>query len=158
MHISIKTIIDSINRYEHESTEVQTLGAICIHYTINVFSKYGNIISHQSSVFEGRHNDHRCSKVSISIIHLRRSTHRSSIFESRHIDLRRSKAETSHRQFITEYCPQRHSIVIPKIPRGTYDIRRWYTCPYTYIWQQPHTCTSYICLFISRIRVSRRGN
>ena len=49
-------------------------------YTINVSSKCGNIISHRSSVFEGRHN----------AIDLRRSAHRSSIFESRHIDLRRS--------------------------------------------------------------------
>ena len=90
-------------------------------YTINVLSKCSNIISHRSSVFEGRHNDHRSSKVGTSIIHLRRSTHRSLIFESRHIDLRRSKAETLHWQpniaptfwqFVTEYCPQRHSIVI----------------------------------------------
>ena len=86
-----------------------------LNYTINVLSKCRNIISHRSSVFEGRHNDHRSSKVGTSIIHLRRSTHLSSILESRHvdrrksthrsskvdtsiIDLRRSKAETSHRQ------------------------------------------------------------
>ena len=107
-------------------------------YTINVLSKCSNIISHRSSVFKGRHNDHRPSKVGTSIIHLRRSTHLSSIlkgrhidrrsskvvtsiFEGRHIDLRRSKAETSHRQpnivptfqqFVTENCPQRRSIVI----------------------------------------------
>ena len=108
-------------------------------YTINVLSKCSNIISHRSSVFEGRHNDHRSSKVGTSIIHLRRSTHLPSILEGRHIDrrssksthrsskvntsiidLRRSKAETSHRQpnialtfrqFVTEYCPQRCSIV-----------------------------------------------
>ena len=43
-------------------------------YTINVSSKCGNIISHRSLVFEGRHNT----------IDLRRSAHRSSIFESRH--------------------------------------------------------------------------
>ena len=47
-------------------------------------------------------------------IDLRRATHRSSkgdtsIFESRRIDLRRSKAETSHLQFIVEYCPQLRS-------------------------------------------------
>ena len=83
-------------------------------YTINVLSKCSNIISHRSSVFESRHNDHRSSKVGTSIIHLRRSTHLSSILEGRHIDrrsskvdksifegrqidLRRSKAETSHR-------------------------------------------------------------
>ena len=67
-------------------------------YTINVLSKCSNIISHRSSVFEGRHNDHqsskvathndpRSSKVDTSIIDPRRSTHRSSIFESRHVDL-----------------------------------------------------------------------
>ena len=65
-------------------------------YSINVLSKCSNIISHRSSIFEGRH---------IAIIHLRRSTHRStkvdtSIFEGRHIDLRRlthrcSKVDTS---------------------------------------------------------------
>ena len=46
-------------------------------------------------MFEGRHINHRSSKVDTSIIGLRRSTHPSpkvdtSIFESRHIDLRRS--------------------------------------------------------------------
>ena len=73
-------------------------------YTINVSSKCGNIISHRSSVFEGRHNaiDLRRSAHQSSIfegqhIDLRRSTHRSSIFEGRHIDLRRLKAETSRR-------------------------------------------------------------
>ena len=74
-------------------------------YTINVSSKCGNIISHRSSVFEGRHNAidlrrsaHRSSIFESRHIDLRRSTHRSSIFEGRHIDLRRLKAETSHRQ------------------------------------------------------------
>ena len=77
-------------------------------------SKVGN----RSSIFESRHID------------LRRSTHRSSIFEDLHIDLRRLKAETSHRQpniaptlrqFVTEYCPPRRSIIIiPKILRGIY--------------------------------------
>ena len=51
-------------------------------------------------MFEGRHIDHRSSKVDTSITDLWRSTHRSSVFESqhirisisegRHIDLRRS--------------------------------------------------------------------
>ena len=57
-------------------------------YTINVSSKCGNIISHRSSVFEGRHN----------AIDLRRSAHRfskvdTSIFEGRHIDHRSSKVD-----------------------------------------------------------------
>ena len=112
----------------NESTEVQTLGVIRIQliYSINVLSKYSSLISHRPSIFEGRHIDHRSSKVNTSIsegrhIDLRRSTHRdidlrkaihrsskvaTSIFESRHIDFRRSKAETSHLQFATEYCPQ----------------------------------------------------
>ena len=71
-------------------------------YTINVLSKCSNIISHRSSVFEGRRNDHRSSKVGTSIIHLRRSILEgrhidpsSSIFESRYIDLRRPT--TQHR-------------------------------------------------------------
>ena len=113
-------------------------------YTINVLSKCSNIISHRSSVFEGRHNDHRSSKVGTLIIHLRRSTHlssilegrhidlSSSIFESRYIDLRRSTHRFSKieggniaptfRQFVTEYCPQRRSIIIIilKIPQGTH--------------------------------------
>ena len=69
--------------------------------------------THRSSVFEGQH------------IHLRRSTHRSSkvntsisegrhivtsIFESRHI-YHRSSAETSHLQFVVEYCPQLRSYI-----------------------------------------------
>ena len=66
-------------------------------YIINVSSKCGNIISHRSSVFEGRHNaidlrhiDRRSlkvdtSKVDTSISDLRRSTHRSSKIEGRNI-------------------------------------------------------------------------
>ena len=81
----------------NESTEVQTLGVIRIQliYSINVLSKYSSLISHRPSIFEGRHIDHRSSKVNTSIsegrhIDLRRSTHRSpkvdtSIFEGRHI-------------------------------------------------------------------------
>ena len=127
---------------------MQTLAQLFAYkYTINALSKWSNIISHRSSVFEGRqqpsifegrHIDHPSSKVDTSIIDPRRSTHRSSIFESRHIDRRRSKAETSHRQFVTEYCPQLRFIVILKIPRGTYNIR-WYKSPYTYKRRQP-TC------------------
>ena len=106
-------------------------------YTSNVSSKCGNIISHRSLVFEGRHNvidlrrsAHRSSIFESRHIDLRRSTHRSSIFEGRHIDLQRLKAETSHRQpniaptfrqFVTEYCPPRRSIIIiPKILRCIY--------------------------------------
>ena len=55
-------------------------------YTINVSSKCCNIISHRSSLFEGRHN----------AIDLQRSTHRLSIFESRNIDLRTSKHRSSN--------------------------------------------------------------
>ena len=109
-----------------------------VNYTINVLSKCGNIISHRSSVFEGRQlnaidlrrSAHRSSIFESRHIDLRRSTHRSSIFEGRQIDLRRLKAETSHqqpniattfRQFVTEYCPPRRSIIIiPKILRGIY--------------------------------------
>ena len=81
----------------NESTEVQTLGVIRIQliYSINVLSKYSSLISHRPSIFEGRHIDHRSSKVNTSIsegrhIDLRRSTQRSSkvdtsIFEGRHI-------------------------------------------------------------------------
>ena len=137
-----------------KALKCKTLAQFAYNYSINVFSKYSNIISHRPSVFEGRpsifkgrHIDHPSSKVNTSIVDPRRSTHRSSkvntsIFEGRHIDLRRSthrpskvdtrsKVEISHRQFITEYCPQRRSIVIPKISHGTYNtgIRLWYTRP-----------------------------
>ena len=74
----------------------QPLAQFAYNYnTINVLSKCSNIISHRSSVFEGRHNAHRSSKVGTSIIHLRRSTHLSSILESRHIDRRSSMVDTS---------------------------------------------------------------
>ena len=128
-------------------------------YSINVLSKCSNIYnftsiidlrrsSHRSSIFEGRHIDHRSSKVDTSIIDLRRSTHRThrsskvdtSIFESRHIDLRRSMAETSHRQpNITSTIRHRilsttalHSI-IPKIPYGIIsdEVTHAHTCNYT---------------------------
>ena len=94
--------------------------------------------THRSSVFEGQHihlrkSTHRSSKVDTSIsegrhivtsiiegrhIDLRRATHRyskvdTSIFESRRIDLRRSKSETSHLQFVVEYCPQLHALLSP---------------------------------------------
>ena len=59
-------------------------------YSINVLSKFGSLISHRPSIFEGRHIDHRSSKVDTSITDLRRSTRRSSISKGRHIDLRRS--------------------------------------------------------------------
>ena len=70
-------------------------------YSFNILSKYSSLISHvrtsthRLSIFDGRHINHRSSKVDISIIGLRRSSHPSpkvdtSIFESRHIDLRRS--------------------------------------------------------------------
>ena len=95
------------NSNSNESTEVQTLGVICIQliYSINVLSKYSSLISHRPSIFEGRHIDHRSSIFEGQHIDLRRSTHRSSthrdidrlsskgdtsIFESHHIDLRKS--------------------------------------------------------------------
>ena len=104
----------------------EALKCIQLIYSINVLSKYSSLISHRPSIFEGRHIDHRSSKVNTSIsegrhIDLRRSTHRdidlrkaihrsskvaTSIFKSRHIYFRRSKGETSHLQFATEYCPQ----------------------------------------------------
>ena len=69
----------------NESTEVQTLGVICIQfiYSINVLSKYSSLILHRPSIFEGRHID------------LRRSTYQSPIFEGRHVDYRSSKVNTS---------------------------------------------------------------
>ena len=126
-----------------KSLKCKTSAQFAYNYSISVLSKCSKIISHRSSIFEGRYIDHRSSKVDTSIfksqhidlrrsthqsliIDLRRSTHRSSVFEGRHIHLRksshqsskvdihlrRSKAETSHRQFVTEYCPQRCSIVL----------------------------------------------
>ena len=70
-----------------KALECKPSAQFAYNYTINVSSKCGNIISHRSSVFEGRHN----------AIDLRRSANRSSIFEShtsifegRHIDHRSS--------------------------------------------------------------------
>ena len=92
---SLSLKIKPLNLF-NESTEVQTLGVIrkqLIH--VCSISKYSSLISHRPSIFEGRHIDHRSSKVNTSIsegrhIDLRRSTHRSpkvdtSIFEGRHI-------------------------------------------------------------------------
>ena len=69
------TCIDNSNG--NESTEVQTLGVIRIQliYSINVLSKYSSLIVHRPSIFEGRHIDHRSSKIDISI------------FDGQHIDL-----------------------------------------------------------------------
>ena len=50
-------------------------------YSITVLTKYSNIISHRPSIFNGRHINHRSSKVDTSIIDLRRSTHCSSKIE-----------------------------------------------------------------------------
>ena len=108
-------------------------------YTINVPSKFCNIISHRSSVFEGRHNAidlrrsaHRSSIFESRHIDLRRSTHRSSIFEGRHIDLRRLKAETSHRQ--PNIAPTfRHRILSNTALHNYYLYLRFgevYTCTY----------------------------
>ena len=83
---------------------MQTLGVIRIQlkYSINVLSKYSSLISHRPSIFEGRHIDHRSSKIDTSITDLPRSTRRSSIFDTdlrrsthRYIDRRSSKGDTS---------------------------------------------------------------
>ena len=151
-------------------------------YSINVLSKCSNIISHRSSVFEGQCLDlqrsaHRSPKVDID---LRKSTHRpskvdTSTIDLRHIDLRKSthrsskvntpKAETSHRQFVTEYCPQRRSIVLyPKILYGIISDEVTYIhvrlrVPATT--RCPQMCTSYVIyayLYCFNICASRRGN
>ena len=76
---------------------MQTLGVIRVQliYSINVLSKYSSLISHRTSIFEGRYIDHRSSIFEGQHIDLRRSTHRfskvdTSIFEGQHINLRRS--------------------------------------------------------------------
>ena len=88
---------DNHSTDNNDSTEVQTLGGIRIQLIvyINVLSKYSSLISHRPSIFEGRHIDHRSSKVDTSITDLRRSTRRSSIFEGQHIDQRSSSVNTS---------------------------------------------------------------
>ena len=103
--------------------------------------------THRSSVFEGQHihlrrSTHRFSKVNTSISEGRHIV--TSIFGSRHIyhrssksrriDLRRSKAETSHPQFVVEYCPQLRSDISswsrPRINDRLSTSRRSYTCSY----------------------------
>ena len=153
MLLSLEVVFQTYSLQDYnESTEVQTLGVTRIQliYSINVLSKYSSLISHRPSIFEGRHIDHRSSKVNTSIsegqhIDLRRSTHRdidrrkaihqsskvaTSIFESRHIDFRRSKAETSHLQFATEYCPQ--------LPSKSYRVDEV---------THTHTCIDYIYMY-----------
>ena len=134
MHVAAKqlrtgTHTHTRDNHSNDNNEMKALkckpsAQFAYNYTINVSSKCGNIISHRSSVFEGRHNAidlrrsaHRSSIFESRHIDLRRSTHRSSkvdtsIIEGRHIDLRRLKEETSHRQpniaptfrqFVTEY-------------------------------------------------------
>ena len=108
-------------KLSNESTEVQTLGVIRIQLYYQYFEQVQqpNFTStidvrrstHRLSIFEGRHINHRSSKVDTSIIGLRRSTHPSpkvdtSIFESRHIDLRGS----AHRDI--------------DLRRATHDLRR----------------------------------
>ena len=90
-----------------------------VHFLVMVFDRgrlqlalLGNTNLPTLSVFEGQHihlrrSTHRISKVETSISEGRHIV--TSIFESRHIDLRRSKAETSHLQFVIEYCPQLRS-------------------------------------------------
>ena len=86
-----------------------------------------------TSIVDLRKSTHRSSKVDTSIIDLRRSTHRSSKIEGGNIaptTQHRTDNPTSHRQpniaptfrqFVTEYCPLRRSIIIiPKILRGIY--------------------------------------
>ena len=113
---------------------MQTLGAIRIQLYHQCFEQvwqhnFTSIIGLRRSTQVTQR--HRSSKVGTSIVDLRKSTHRSSKVDTSIIDLRRSthrssknsrlKAETSHRQpniaptfrqFITEYCPPRRSIII----------------------------------------------
>ena len=115
--------------------------------------------AHRSSIFEGRHIYHRSSKVDTSIVDLRKSTHRSSKVDTSIFEDRRRKHRTNiptirHRILSTTAIHSYTidiigyvfivSTVIPRIPRGTHNIGRRYTRPYTYIRQQSHTCTSYV--------------
>ena len=101
--------------HTHRTTTMKALkckssAQFAYNYTINVLCRCSNIISHRSSVFEGRHNDHRSSKVGTSdhpsskvdtsIIDprrstLRKSTHRSSKVDTSIIDLRKSTHRSS---------------------------------------------------------------
>ena len=93
----------------------------------SIFDHRSSTIDHRSSTIDLRPSifDHRSSKVDTSIFDHRSSIidHRPSIFDHRSstIDLRtpifedrrwkhRTDNPTSHRQFVTEYCPQRRSI------------------------------------------------
>ena len=115
-------------------------------YTINVLRKCSNIISHRSSIFEGRQIDHPSSKVDTSIIDPQRSTHRSSKVDTSTLDLRRSThrsqkieggniAPTTQHRNVSPTIRHRilstmalHSYIL-KIPRGRHNIS-WYTSPY----------------------------
>ena len=73
-------------------------------YSIKILSKYSSLISHRPSMFEGRHINHRSSKVDTSIIDRSSKVNTSisegrhivtSIFEGRHIDIRKSTHRSS---------------------------------------------------------------
>ena len=79
----------------NESTEVQTLGAICIQLYHQRFEQvwqdnFTSIIGLRRST-----QRHRSSKVRTSIVDLRKSTHRSSKVDTSIIDLRRSTHRSS---------------------------------------------------------------
>ena len=93
MYNIITNITNTSLQYHNEIAEVQTLATIRIQLYHQCFEQ----VSHRSSIFEGRHNDHQSSKVNTSIfesrhIDLRKST---SILEGRHINPRSSKVDTS---------------------------------------------------------------
>ena len=73
-----------------------------------------SIIDFRRSIFEGRHIDHRSSKVDF-----RSSIHRPSIFEGRHIDLRRSHSDLRK-------STRRSSKVDTSAAGGIKELRRWW--------------------------------
>ena len=79
----------------NESTEVQTLGEICIQLYHQCFEQ---VWQHNFTSIIGLRRStqrHRCSKVGTSIVDLRKSTHRSSKVDTSIIDLRRSTHRSS---------------------------------------------------------------
>ena len=128
MHTMLQTTITTVNIIK--ALKCKPSAQFAYNYSVNVLSKCSNIISHRSSIFEGRHIDlqklvdtstfegrqidHRSSKVNTSIsegrhIDLRRLTHHSSKIEGRNI-APTTQQRTDNSSPIN--CQQRRSIVL----------------------------------------------
>ena len=126
----VSTFELGISMFRPSKIDDSTLGNRCIDLRRSMFQPCEIDVSTfearcvETLIFEGRHIDLRRSKhrspkvltlIETSIFEDRRWKHRTDNYlrRSKHRTdnhLRSLKVETSHRQFATEYCPQRRSI------------------------------------------------